>query len=251
VCLVWSSKLESSSPRYKMTKTLAELEAFLDDAFSWRRAELVALEAEIARHYKNSPDSPLARALTRSGVALLYAHWEGYIKEACEAYLEYISVRRLRYQEICDELVITVLLGLLRRVDAGDAVAHESLLELVRRPDIARVRMPRRDSVVNTKSNLRYEVLAGLCSKLGLAQSEFVTRKSLINRSLCDARNEIAHGKLYFPDAGGFADLQKRVLEMLELMHSLLVSHARDSRYRVNAVDTGSTHEGEITVTGC
>jgi len=230
----WSSKLESSSPRHKMTKTLAELEAFLDDAFSWRRAELVALETEIARHYKNSPDSPLTRALARSGVALLYAHWEGYVKEACEAYLEYISVRRLRYQELCDELVITALLGLLRRVDTGDDVAHESLLELVRRPDTARARMPRRESVVNTKSNLNYEVLAGLCIKLGLPESEFTTRKNLINRSLCDARNQIAHGRLYFPDAGGFADLRDRVLEMLESMHSLLVSHARDGRYRVN-----------------
>jgi MAE_28990/MAE_18760-like HEPN len=157
VYLDWSSKPESSSPRYKMANTLAELEAFLDDAFSWRRAELVALQVEIARHHKNSPDSPLARALTRSGVALLYAHWEGYVKEACEAYLGFISVRRLRYQELCDELVITALLGLLRRVDTGDDAAHESLLELVRRPDTARARMPRRDSIVNTQSNLRYE----------------------------------------------------------------------------------------------
>jgi hypothetical protein len=216
-----------------MAKTLTELETFLDDAFSWRRAELAALEAEIARHYKNSPDSPLTRALARSGLALLYAHWEGYIKEACEAYLEYISVRRLRYQELCDELVITALLGLLRRVDAGDEVAYASLLELVRRPNTARARMPRRDSVVSTKSNLRYEVLAGLCVKLGLPESEFVTRKNLINRSLCDARNEIAHGRLYFPDAGGFTNLRDRVLEMLELMHSLLVNHARDARYRI------------------
>lgn len=140
-------------------------------------------------------------------------------------------MRRLRYQELCDELVTTALLGLLRRVDTGDDVAHESLLELGRRPDIARVRMPRRESVVNTKSNLSYEVLAGLCIKLGLPESEFVTRKNLINRSLCDARNRIAHGRLYFPDASGFADLRDRVLEMLELMHSLLVSHARDCRY--------------------
>jgi hypothetical protein len=234
VYLDWSLELESSSPPNKMAKTLAELEAFLDEAFSWRRAELVALDAEITRHYKNSPVSPLTRVLARSGIALLYAHWEGYIKEACEAYLEYISVRRLRYQELCDELVITALLGLLHRVDAGDDVAHESLLELLRRPDIARARMPRRDSVVSTKSNLRYEVLADLCIKLGLPESEFVTRKNLINRSLCDARNEIAHGRLYFPDAGGFTDLRDRVLEMLELMHSVLVSHARDSRYRIN-----------------
>ncbi len=163
-----------------MAKTLAELEAFLDDAFSWRRAELAALETEIARHYKNSPDSPLTRALARSGVALLYAHREGYIKEACEAYLEYVSVRRLRYQELCDELVITALIGLLRRVDAGDDVAHESLLELVRRPDTARARMPRRDSVVSTKSNLRYEALANLCIKLGLPESEFATRNSKV-----------------------------------------------------------------------
>ncbi len=46
-------------------KTLTDLETLLDESLSWRRAELVALEAELTRHEKVAPDAPLTRALSR------------------------------------------------------------------------------------------------------------------------------------------------------------------------------------------
>ena len=36
----------------------------------------------------------------RAGIALLYAHWEGFIKNAAEHYLQYVALKKLTYQEL-------------------------------------------------------------------------------------------------------------------------------------------------------
>jgi hypothetical protein len=226
-------------------KTLSDLENMLDEGLAWRRAELTALESEIVRNEKISRNGPLTRALIRGGIALLYAHWEGYTKDACEGYLDFVAVRRLRYNELCDGFLVTSLLSMLRKVDSGDDVSKSALLDMVRRPHEARARMPRR-SVVNTKSNLRYDVLVEICEAVGLPYDRFVTRKNLIDRSLCDARNDIAHGRFVSADADTFLQLHENVMEMLEHMRSLIVRYAREALYRGPIGDDGGVQEASV-----
>jgi hypothetical protein len=212
-------------------KTLAELETFLDEGLAWRRAELRALASELESRESKSPDAPLTRALSRAGVALLYAHWEGYAKDACEAYLDYVAVRRLRFDELGDGFLLTALKSLLRRLEAGDEVASVTAMDLVRRPELARARVPRK-AVINTRSNLRHDVLVEMCAAVGLPSEDFSTRKQFIDRSLCDARNEIAHGRLYFPEAATFSQSCEDVLGMLARLRSSVIQHARNSLYK-------------------
>jgi MAE_28990/MAE_18760-like HEPN len=71
--------------------TIDDLQDRLDSAISWRRVELSALKSAVEQAENRSPGSPLSRALARSGVAMLYAHWEGFVKEACQAYVDYVA----------------------------------------------------------------------------------------------------------------------------------------------------------------
>jgi len=214
-------------------RTLAELETFLDEALAWRRAELAVLAVEIARKEKDSPGAPLTRALARGGTALLYAHWEGFAKEACEAYLDFVAVRRLRYEELGDAFLMTALKALLRRLDSGDTAAAADAIDVVRRPMMARARVPRK-AVINTQSNLRHDVLVEMCRAVGLPTEDFLTRKQFIDRSLCDARNEIAHGRLYYPEAETFDQHREDVLQMLTNLKATIIQYARSSLYKVS-----------------
>src|SRR5580704_7767577 len=96
-------------------RTIEELADRLDEGMAWRRIELQALKAAVSDAEKQSPGSPLSRALARSGVAMLYAHWEGYVKDSCTAYVEFIAKRRLRCDELSDGLLRSVLESLGRR----------------------------------------------------------------------------------------------------------------------------------------
>src|SRR4051812_7883376 len=68
-----------------------DLADHIDSSLGWRRIELNALRQLIEQHRQPGLQSPTSRALCRSGVAMLYAHWEGFFKEACQAYVEQIA----------------------------------------------------------------------------------------------------------------------------------------------------------------
>lgn len=212
-------------------RTVGELGDRLDEGIGWRRIELQALKSAISEAERKSSGSPLSRALARSGVALLYAHWEGYIKDSCTAYVDFIARRRLRCGELNDGLLRTVLESLAKRMATGDEEAREFLFDAIRRPDTSRARIPK-SSMVETKSNLRFQVLAEILLKIGLSSDDFATKDKLIDVTLCDSRNSIAHGRDYFPSPEDFPELMDEVIGMMEQVRDLILSAARLNAYR-------------------
>src|SRR4051794_19220971 len=113
----------------------SDLEDCLDGALAWRRIEMHALKSSLESESRKSSDGPLTRALSRSVVAISYAHWEGYAKEAFQAYVRFIARRRPRISSMNDGLLLSCLLHLARRVTSGDAGARTDLVEIIRRLD--------------------------------------------------------------------------------------------------------------------
>jgi hypothetical protein len=211
--------------------TTDDLQDFLDEALSWRRVEMHALKGAVSAATAAGAGTPLARAMSRAGITLLYAHWEGYVREACKAYLSFVAKRRIRSSELNDGLLLTMLAALHRRMESGDDDARETMIELVRSGGAPRARLPR--DVVNTRSNLRHSVVEEVLSGVGLDSARFQTKAHLIDKSLCDSRNSIAHGRELFPSASDFEDLHSEVLRMMEDVRDHILSEARSSGYLV------------------
>jgi hypothetical protein len=212
-------------------RTVEELADRLDEGIAWRRIELQALKAAVSDAEKQSPGSPLSRALARSGMAMLYAHWEGYVKDSCTAYVEFIAKRRLRCDELSDGLLRTVLESLSRRTVTGDEEALLTLVDVVRRPSDARARIPKL-TMIDTKSNLRFKVLCEILNQIGFSADAFRTKDKLIDVSLCDRRNSIAHGREDYPAPGDFATLLNEIFEMMERVGDMIMAAARMKSYR-------------------
>ena len=210
--------------------TPADVEARLDAALAWRRIELLALRNALEKAELASPGSPLARALARSGVALVYAHWEGFFRDACQAYLDFVARRRLTYSELNDGFLLSALSALITRMSNGDRAAAEELLGALRAPETARARVPR--SLVNTKSNLRHAVAEGVLAAIGLPRDLFALRAHLIDLRMCDARNEIAHGREKFPSAAEFTELHGEALAMMEALRAEIGNALQLRHYR-------------------
>ncbi len=58
----------------------------LDPSIAWRKKELTQQKL-----LADSASAGNAEVLRRSGITLLYAHWEGFIKDASVVYLRYLS----------------------------------------------------------------------------------------------------------------------------------------------------------------
>jgi hypothetical protein len=194
-------------------RTAEDLEDSIEESLSWRRIELSALKSAIQNAGSGGSNSPLCRALCRSGVAMLYAHWEGFFKDACQWYLEYVIKSKPVLADLSDGLLLTAMKSLYQKSQSGDPVADNSLVNLVRQSGRVRARIPR--DVVRTRSNLRHQVVVEILGALGLATSLFETKSMLIDHSLCDARNAIAHGRDSLTTPEEFQDLFDAVLEMM------------------------------------
>ena len=82
-------------------RTLEQLYDKLSDELTWRKKELTSLKL-LSESSGIATDRQIA--LLRALVALLYAHWEGFIKNASSAYIEYVSFQRLRYDRAFKKL---------------------------------------------------------------------------------------------------------------------------------------------------
>ncbi len=70
-------------------RTVDQLNEFLSGEIIWRKKELTALRS-LVESAKSSTDKQ--NALIRSGMTVLYAHWEGFVKAAASAYLEFVAM---------------------------------------------------------------------------------------------------------------------------------------------------------------
>jgi hypothetical protein len=213
-------------------RTISELEDCVDSALAWRKIELSALKSLIETHDRSGPSSPAARGLRRAGIAMLYAHWEGYTKEAMQGYVDFVARRKLKLTELNDGLLATALLHMFHRAKSGDETALSSMLRLVRDSGLERAQFPK-NQLVDTQSNLRAGVMAKLLSGTGLKPDTFSLKENLIDRQLCDARNSVAHGRGHFPPVGEFSNLHFEVLSMMEILRDLILDAARSETYKI------------------
>jgi MAE_28990/MAE_18760-like HEPN len=64
----------------------------------------------LSRTFRNPMgDSERQKSLIRAGVALLYAHWEGFVKKVADLYYEFVGYQRCTLAELNDCFVSIAL----------------------------------------------------------------------------------------------------------------------------------------------
>ena len=175
-----------------MIRTAEQLIDRIATELVWRRRELTDLRALV----QELQGHPLrSRVLIRCAVALLYAHWEGFVKKSSSYYLEYVASHRLPYGKLAANFIGLTLrskfleLGASDKISGGNNLADFFCTELNRQSSVPYKK------VVDTKSNLSSKVLIDILDALGLNASQFSTRLNFIDTNLVNPRNHIAHGE--------------------------------------------------------
>ncbi|MGD0061292.1 MAG: MAE_28990/MAE_18760 family HEPN-like nuclease [Verrucomicrobiia bacterium] len=208
-------------------RTLSLLADFLDEEFAWRRKELTAVQTDV-----RSGIGENKRARIRSGVALLYAHWEGFVKQSAEAYLAYIATRDLRLDELQPGLLSLCLRTKLRDfTSTHDVSVHIAFLEFVTTQLGDKAKMPT-TGAVHTGGNLNSELLKRIVLTLGLDYAPYELKENLLDSQLLNWRNKIAHGKGYYPDETEFESLYAEVTVLLRTFKDQVSNAAALKTYR-------------------
>ena len=207
-------------------KTLLQLQDAMDRELGWRIKEIATFRVESAKGGKES------KAFTRAGVALLYAHWEGFVKRSAELYLEHVSSLGLRYGDLRTCFVVFGLKGKLNTlVTSKKSSPNIEALDFIR-DSLGQVAVLKLSGAVNTESNLSSTVFENIASSVGVSTSHYRTKFNLIDSSLVERRNKIAHGEFLDLRSGDFEPLVDEVLNLLRWFKNDLLNAAATESYK-------------------
>lgn len=195
-----------------MIRTTDELIEKVGSDLIWRRKELSELKGLV----QETQGQIRSRVIIRSAVALLYAHWEGFVKKASAYYLEFVSSHRLPYGRLAPNFVALALKAKFHELSASEKISGANLLA-----DFFCTSLNKQSNVpykgaVDTKSNLSSKVLQDILSALGIPHNNFSTRMNFIDSNLVNPRNHIAHGEDFNLNTQEYMELHDAVMSLLE-----------------------------------
>jgi hypothetical protein len=212
-----------------MTKirTLEELQDKLDRELVWRKREFAVIKSLVEAN--STPER--ASYYIRSGIALIYAHWEGFIKAAGEAYLLYIATQRLTYAQLSINLVAVAARKILSEAGVSNKAAlYTNVAHFFSHRLDERCKFP--EGVITTKSNLDSEVLKEITHILGIDYAAYAAKVEIIDKRLLANRNSIAHGEYCQVDKKDFDEIHEEILNLMEIFHDQVADAAINKTYK-------------------
>ena len=191
-------------------RTSNDLLEYLDNDLAWRRKEVIELRSLATKAKEKKADVHV-----RAGIALLYAHWEGYVKNSANAYVNFISSRGELTRRLQDCFIALSVKAKIAEMGASGkssmAVPVVSyLLAAMEKPLL----LPK--TGITAESNLSSDVLINIAGWIGVDTSKYSTRFNLIDETLLASRNKIAHGEFLTISPKRFDTLAEEILEIME-----------------------------------
>ncbi len=182
----------------------------LNEDLAWRKKELTYVKSNIR------VGTPNYKTNLRSGVLLLYAHFEGYIKNACENFLKYLKLKRLNYNELKENLLAISIKNELKSFEESNKVTvHCQIVDFILNQLNQRATIPT-ENIIKTGSNLNSNILREILTSVGIDYSNYELKSNLIDQILLKNRNSIAHGEYVLLDDIEFSDLHREILFIMD-----------------------------------
>ena len=206
-------------------RTIEQLSDYLDKEISWRKMELYALYA-LATTPQITPNKK--NAMLRSIVTLTYAHWEGFIKASGTAYIEFVSQKKLKNEELSSNFLALSMRNIImdsfqsKKVDDHIKIINFFYNEMDE---------PSRITYKVSTQNLSYIIFRDIVATLGF-DNLYETKEKLITERLLSNRNSIAHGEYIDLDEKDVLQLPHQFIEIMQLFRNQIDNAAILETYK-------------------
>ncbi len=196
-------------------KSKEELIDIIATDLGWRKKELTTLYNNVL----TSNSKNISTAL-RCGSVMLYAHWEGFIKNSAENYLTYVKFRSLNLNQVNSNiLALSLKQKITEFSETRKATKHVEFLEFMQNNLNEKACFSETDSI-KTNSNLNSSILKEIFATIGLEITEYELKSNLIDKQLLKNRNDIAHGNQPPINKEEYEILHVEIVSMLDNIYT-------------------------------
>lgn len=210
-------------------RTIEDLQEAVDAEMAWRKHDLTAIKANINSSRAFAKDSAL-----RAGITLLYAHWEGAIKNIASYYLQYVSNLKLPYNKLMSNfLAISTKAEINSFTETNKVSLQTKVIDTVFAKYAIKSNIPYTD-VIKTNSNLNSNVFSEIMSTIGLKCDYYETNYTLIDEVLLNMRNRIAHGQkldILSLDEDRYNEIHDKILSLMVAFSNQVTNAAINKEY--------------------
>ena len=215
--------------------SIEKLNSKIDTELAWRKQDLTGLKFDVDAARLMSIKDKERRI--KSGIVLLYSHWEGAIKNISDYYLEFVSNQGLKYSEIKPNFLT---LGLSKQIDSVSrskkSTLRNELITKVLSMDNLIFDISTRN-IISADSNLNSEVFKEITATIGVPIENFETSFKAIDEKLLQNRNFIAHGENFNRMVGiseieDYIEIHEIVVRKIDDFAQMIMACAEDEDYK-------------------
>lgn len=218
--------------------------------WAWRIAELNwCHELFLLESQKKSSGDELDYSI-KVATIMLYAHWEGFIKESATQFYQFVRAQQPLIRELNDSLIAVELKSNLKDIhDSNKLSAHRmSVKVMMEQISLDSTTLLPKDYTFPIGSNLDYIGFIEACYLIGYSEDAFQTEykrrcqkarlneidaQQLIRQNLLHYRNESAHGKKISLKPQDYqATFQLIVQVILQIYKDNMLQSARNQGYK-------------------
>jgi len=204
-----------------------ELIDYLSADLAWRKKELTTLYNNVET--ANSKNLPTA---LRCASVLLYAHWEGFVKNSAESYLTYIKFQKLNLNQVNSNILALSLKQKMTEFSlTNKATLHVQFVDFFQNNLNEKASFSETDSI-KTQSNLNSIILKEIFATIGLDITNYDLKSNLIDKQLLKYRNDIAHGNQPPLNKQEYKILHGEIIGMLDNIHTDISNSAVLDKYK-------------------
>lgn len=208
-------------------KQLEKLQDLIDADFAWRKKELVSIKLMI-----NASENPI---LCRMGIAMLSAHFEGFLKQIANYYVVYVASQNISLSQLKTNFLAIHSSSVFRGCENTDKVSvyQRAMEDFLSNYNTKRfqVKYSHDKPIIKTESNPSSAVVKDIFDSIGLDFAPYETKRNYIDSDLLSNRHAVVHGEKIEISVEDFNDTFKHILEIMEQFSRQIIQAAVDKTY--------------------
>lgn len=209
-------------------RTKLELKDYLDKDLAWRKRELSSILSNI-----KSAEGKVLDLTLRTSMLLLYAHWEGFIKTAGEAYLNFVSFQNLALNELSDNFLAIAMNQKIKTFNSTKSSSVHCEFIKYFKTKLTEKAIINSLGVVYAASNLNSKILEQILITLGIDYTPFELKANIIDEKLLGHRNSIAHGEKLRITKSDYELIHKEIFDMINQIKTSIENEVALNKYKV------------------